>query len=597
MRRSWRHHEERQETPDSAPLPVRRVESDPVRRLAELQRLAGNQAVVAASQAASSLHVGHADDAAEHAADRAADRALERLEAAPEPGAVQRSASAAPGAEVGREGGPIQPETTARIEAARSSGRALEPDVRRSMESAFDADFSGVRIHADNQAAELNQRLSARAFTTGRDVFFGKGEYAPGTSSGQRVLAHELAHTLQQGSGSVGRVHRLTFQNTQWSGAKTAKVSAGGGIGVLIIDDGSGPLVVKAGEAMAPEAAVAAKLLTEASGGGGTGWSASAPEARPVDPAEALQIHASATPLLGTTKREKNLMGDLAAGKGVMVFGFAKGKELQESLEESQTKKGLLGGSLRKDSASYALMNDPGLLRTIGRGSASDVILGNADRLVGSINFENVMLDLNAKSISFIDNVQMKMETFLRDSKDDRMTGKESFDAWVQHERTKKLAARDFKGIATDAMNAIGDKLLQTVSAEDKKVVQSSLKSKKSKMITWFATGLQEGHKNCLTALSNGVKMVSTLPADMQQEVATNILARRNVVQGMAAKAAWDAAEVEAEKLFAPTPAPSTATAPQPQQQAPWKKATPQGKWKPAQPKGRWKPATPSSWG
>ena len=65
------------------------------------------------------------------------------------------------------------------------------------MEGAFGADFSGVRIHADETAAKLNTAVSARAFTTGQDIFFGKGQLAPETAEGERVLAHELAHTLQ----------------------------------------------------------------------------------------------------------------------------------------------------------------------------------------------------------------------------------------------------------------------------------------------------------------------------------------------------------------------------------------------------------------
>ena len=608
MRRS-QSHPDRSHDADEATQPVRR-RSGP-QDLLTLQRLAGNAVVVAATEPApqaGAMQVGRADDAAEVAADRAAAAALSRLAQAPTeelPEAateapLRRAAAPAGAAEVGLEGGPVQPATAAAIEVARSSGRALDAPLRRSMETAFGgADFSGVRVHADERAAELNARVSARAFTTGKDIFFGSGEYAPHSESGRHVLAHELAHTLQQGgSATVGRcatVQRMAFDNTNWSAVNKAKISSGGGLGVLIIDDGSGPLVVKAGEDMPLEGAVAAKLLTAASGGGGTGWTASAPEARPVDATEAQQIHAKVAPLLGDSKREKFVLQDLAAGKGVMVFGFAKGSELQDSLKESQTKKGLFGASLRKDSAAYALMNDSGLLRTLGRASASDIATGNADRLVGSINFENVMLDLASKSISLIDNVQMKMESFLHDDAGNNMTGKESFKAWSQHERTAKLGSGNFKAIAAAAMDEIGKKMVETVGAADKKVVDSSFQAKKAKMVEWMALGLGEGTKNCLVAMKAVTSLISALPADQREEVATNLFARRNVLQGMGADAAWAAAESEAAALFAaPATASTTASAPQSSAPAsPWKPASPKGKWKAATPKGKWKPAVP----
>jgi len=84
------------------------------------------------------------------------------------------------------------------IHQARSSGQALDSSVQRNMETAFGADFSGVRVHTDPQADQLNQSLSATAFTTGQDIFFSKGEYNPQSSGGQHLLAHELTHVIQQ---------------------------------------------------------------------------------------------------------------------------------------------------------------------------------------------------------------------------------------------------------------------------------------------------------------------------------------------------------------------------------------------------------------
>lgn len=154
------------------------------------------------------LVVGHAEDHAEHEADAMADSALSRLrrlEADPHvhgPGcdhAVRRSPSASASAEVGREGGTLDPATSEAIEARRGSGRPLDADVRRRMETAFSRDLSSVRIHDDAHAARLSSRVAATAFTTGSDIFFGRDQYRPATPAGERVLAHELAHTLQTG--------------------------------------------------------------------------------------------------------------------------------------------------------------------------------------------------------------------------------------------------------------------------------------------------------------------------------------------------------------------------------------------------------------
>jgi hypothetical protein len=77
-------------------------------------------------------------------------------------------------------------------------GRSLPHPVRAGFESRLGHDLSGVRVHTDANAAESARALGARAYTTGADIVFGTGEYAPGTRQGQRLLAHELTHVVQQ---------------------------------------------------------------------------------------------------------------------------------------------------------------------------------------------------------------------------------------------------------------------------------------------------------------------------------------------------------------------------------------------------------------
>ncbi|WP_414516307.1 DUF4157 domain-containing protein [Nostoc sp. PCC 9305] len=84
------------------------------------------------------------------------------------------------------------------IQQERGSGQPLSDDIRQPMEQAFGTDFSAVKIHTDNRSDQLNQSIQARAFTTGQDIFFRQGEYAPESHGGKELLAHELTHVVQQ---------------------------------------------------------------------------------------------------------------------------------------------------------------------------------------------------------------------------------------------------------------------------------------------------------------------------------------------------------------------------------------------------------------
>jgi len=90
-------------------------------------------------------------------------------------------------------------------EALSTPGRPLEPRTRRMMEARFGVDFSSVRIHDDASAAATAAGIDAAAFTLGEDVVFGAGRYDPSNPAGRRLLAHELAHVVQQ--STERRVH------------------------------------------------------------------------------------------------------------------------------------------------------------------------------------------------------------------------------------------------------------------------------------------------------------------------------------------------------------------------------------------------------
>ncbi len=88
-------------------------------------------------------------------------------------------------------------------EALRSPGQPLDPATSAIMETRFGHDFSKVRVHTDALAAGSAEAVNALAYTVGQDVVFGAGQYAPHTSAGQRLLIHELAHTVQQGGRPI----------------------------------------------------------------------------------------------------------------------------------------------------------------------------------------------------------------------------------------------------------------------------------------------------------------------------------------------------------------------------------------------------------
>jgi hypothetical protein len=89
-----------------------------------------------------------------------------------------------------------------------SSGSPLEPALRRDMELRFGHDFSRVRTHFGGAAEQSALDVNAQAYTVGKSIVFGAGRFAPGTHEGRLLLAHELAHTLQQCGGASARVAR-----------------------------------------------------------------------------------------------------------------------------------------------------------------------------------------------------------------------------------------------------------------------------------------------------------------------------------------------------------------------------------------------------
>ncbi len=95
-------------------------------------------------------------------------------------------------------GGSVHPDVESTLARTRGQGAALDPCLRESLAPPLGDPFDDVRVHTGSTADELSRLLSARAFTTGADIYFAAGEYRPGTSEGDRLLYHELSHVVQQ---------------------------------------------------------------------------------------------------------------------------------------------------------------------------------------------------------------------------------------------------------------------------------------------------------------------------------------------------------------------------------------------------------------
>jgi hypothetical protein len=196
-------------------------ESPPLHPVFQLQQRAGNQAVQALLRSGliqPKLAISNPDDPGEREADQVAQTIMRSHAGAPAShcscaggeekceecqqqaqGSIRRHASA--------------PDTPAHVpyivrNALGSSGQPLDAETRAFFEPRFGHDFGSVRIHTGPEASTSARSINADAYTAGKNIVFGPGRFAPGTHDGRRLLAHELAHVVQQaGAGRIETAH------------------------------------------------------------------------------------------------------------------------------------------------------------------------------------------------------------------------------------------------------------------------------------------------------------------------------------------------------------------------------------------------------
>lgn len=155
------------------------------------------------AQLKSKLPVSKPNDPAEQQADQISERVMQSSSGI---GAINQSQSAS----IHRKPATAKKESTKSADPAipEEVGEPLEEETRSFMESRFGEDFSGVRIHTGSKAEQSSNSLNANAYTIGNDIVFGERQYAPNTSSGKKLLAHELTHVVQQNSSGNNVIAR-----------------------------------------------------------------------------------------------------------------------------------------------------------------------------------------------------------------------------------------------------------------------------------------------------------------------------------------------------------------------------------------------------
>jgi hypothetical protein len=194
-------------------------------------------------QAKSTLKVGAPDDAYEREADAVADRVMRMAGNAdtvtPTSPGLQRKCAACekeseePLLQAKAESSSVSAGATfapASVDAAlRSPGHALDAETRAFFEPRFGQDFGGVQVHSDSAAQQSARDVSAHAYTVGHDIVFGRGQFAPETFEGRRLLAHELAHAVQQSqpSGTLYEIPLIQRQSDRSDEGETQRGMAG----------------------------------------------------------------------------------------------------------------------------------------------------------------------------------------------------------------------------------------------------------------------------------------------------------------------------------------------------------------------------------
>ena len=306
--------------------------------------------------------------------------------------------------------------------------------------------------------------------------------------------------------------------------------SGGNQGGAAILDDGSTPVVVKAGETYGPESVIAAHLINSVGRKRGmSGDSAkqiSAPKARlaaigePERIAEKMGEQAVRPADLDEVEfakeRYDSFIVRLSQPGFTIIFGYAGGKDVSE-ITRSQPEDTADNGPLRA-------FGSPDFLRSLGQSSAVDIYTGNRDRLF-SVNLGNLRMEADSMSAYFIDNIHERGFSQMHSSTTLALS---AFKNWARSTMVKSAAAKKYEDLAEQAITGLSEQLKSKLPADG---------------VRSFAQGLQEGIDELLQMLKpeDVFKMVSPF-GDQANVTFVSMCARAMVLGGRDADEAWKAA-------------------------------------------------------
>ena len=316
----------------------------------------------------------------------------------------------------GLEGGDVDTDVARSIQSAKGGGAPLHDGVRSSMEQGFGADFSGVRVHTGGQADALNRSLNARAFTTGNDIFFGKGQYNPGSSGGQELIAHELTHTVQQGAANPPRAQRKALQIQRFSDedakpgghpnwndetVRVTKSAAGQASGVFFPEDQQGEKIVVKPEyadndvrpTTAAQMQLADLVLSQ--------FGFTLPDSRIVRSGEGefneiVSVIGSDNPRrldFGPKEGDpegmfQQVRARLMAAKFLKIMTAAKGRSWEQAVESVQSQE------TADEFLAMLSANEFAFVRNMGKMVVADALIGNDDRASFNTSFKKFGMNM-----------------------------------------------------------------------------------------------------------------------------------------------------------------------------------------------------------
>ena len=552
------------------------------------------------------LTVGPSDDPYETEADRIADQVMRTLEnghdvAAHHEVATPVATRISRRATVGSDGGDVDQDTERSIDRARSGGKPLDGPVRRSMEGAFGTDFSGIRVHVDARSDDLNDRIQARAFTTGSDVFVRRQDYAPTTPTGQRLLAHELAHTVQQGATarrstrSSASIQRLSVDRPLKKITSIEVFSEGASGKAAKVSDGGKSVVVKVDQSNAVEV-IAADRLARKGGAAAGKFKVKAPHSRIATPQDVAELKVKAnTPNVMVNADPRSFLTGLDGNHPTLIAEDMGGDSLQKQLKAAagRTETDEINPKTKKKNIVYrpdqALIESikgllaPAPIRTMAMAQASDVAMGMADRVLGGWNAENFLFDAKKKRFAFVDNTQHTGPGFLVTNS--IQNAEASFNEWCNHYMTKQLVGdidrlavnfvSKFTGLNMEGSEFSDGGLLYVFTGLGAKYNESEtrtahdeilelMKANWGTMVAAAKAGLTAGKNTVIKNLSGIDKLTAGVPGAGRLEAATSLAARAYVLKGGSPAAAWLASGPVARKALGLAAMPALPALPQP---------------------------------